>query len=368
LSFTAQPSDIAAGALMAPGVQVTALDAAGNRATSFAGNVSVALGTPTPNSGKLYGTRTVTAAGGVAVFSDLTVDSAAIGYTLRATNLSLSASTSGQFNVTAASSAVLIGAGDIAESGGKQAATYALLQANPSATVFAAGDQAYPNGALTDYQTFYDPWWGQAKARTRPAPGNHDYVTPGAPGYFAYFGVATTGDSGKYYYSYDLGSWHVISLNGEISTSAGSAQEVWLKADLAASTKTCTLAYIHRPRFSAGHHGSNGFMHAIWKDLYSAGAEIYIAGHNHDYERFAPQNADSLGVADPAHGIREFVVGTGGAAPEAWSVPPPLANEEVWANPTWGVLKLTLYATTYTWEFVPIAGEAFTDSGSGTCH
>jgi len=354
---------------MTPGVQVAALDAAGNRATSFGGTVSVALGTPNPNSGRLYGTTTVAAAGGVAVFSDLTVDSVASGYTLQPTATGLAAAASNPFNVAVplVAPVLLSGAGDIAEAGGKQAATATLLDAIPG-TVFAAGDQAYPDGALSQYQTLYDPAWGRHKARTRPAPGNHDYVTPGAPGYFAYFGVAATGDSGKYYYSYDLGTWHVISLNGEISTSAGSAQEVWLKADLAASTKTCTIAYIHRPRFSAGHHGSNGFMHAIWKDLYSAGAEIYVAGHNHDYERFAPQNADSLGVADPVRGIREFVVGTGGAAAEAWSVTPPLPNEEVWANPTWGVLKLTLYATTYTWEFVPIAGEAFTDSGSGTCH
>src|SRR5205807_1137551 len=164
----------------------------------------------------------------------------------------------------------------------------------------------------------------------------------------------------------DLGAWHIIALNGEISTSAGSAQEVWLKADLAASTKTCTMAYIHRPRFSAGYHGSNSSMQPLWQDLYDAGAELYIAGHNHDYERFAPQDAN--GVADPVKGIREFVVGTGGAGSEAWSTTPPIANEEVWADPTWGVLKLTLRAGGYDWQFVPITGQTFTDSGSGTCH
>ena len=370
LSFTTQPSNIAAGALMTPGVQVTALDAMGNKATSFAGSVTVALGTPNPNSGKLYGTTTAVATGGVAVFSDLTVDSAATGYTLQALSSSLSGPPTNPFSVAGAPSVVLIGAGDIADSTtGKQAATNALLQANPLATVFAAGDQAYDSGTVAQYQSFYDPTWGQQKARTQPVPGNHEYLS-GAVGYWQYFSptVSVMGDSGKFYYSYELGTWHIIALNGEISTSAGSAQELWLKANLAASPKTCTLAYIHRPRFSAGHHGSNGFMQQLWKDLYNAGAELWVAGHNHDYERFAPQNADSLGVADPVRGIREFVVGTGGAAAEAWSTPPPIANEEVWANPTWGVLKLTLYATTYTWEFVPIAGQTFTDQGSGSCH
>ena len=149
---------------------------------------------------------------------------------------------------------MLIGAGDIAKCGtGKQGATNALLQANPLATVFTAGDQAYESGTLTEYQTCYDPTWGQQKARTRPTLGNHDYQTIGAAGYFGYFG-ALAGDSGKGYYSYDLGAWHVISLNGETGTNQGSPQELWLKADLAAHPNTCTLAYLHRPRFSGGSH------------------------------------------------------------------------------------------------------------------
>ncbi len=366
LSFTGQPSSIATGALMAPVVQVTARDAVGNRATSFTGAVTLALLGTNPNAGKLYGRTTQSAVAGTAAFSDLTLDSAATGYTLQASAGSLGG-TSGPFSVAAAPSVVFIGAGDIADGSLRQVATNALLQANPTATVFALGDQAYPNGALSDYQTLYDPSWGQQKARTRPTPGNHEYLTPGAAGYWQYFTpTVSIGDSGKFYYSYDLGTWHIISLNGEISTSAGSAQELWLKADLAASTKTCTIAYIHRPRYSAGHHGSNGYMQPLWQDLYNAGAEIYLAGHNHDYERFAPQNADS--VADSLRGIREFVVGTGGATAEAWSVTPPILNEEVWANPVYGVLKLTLYTSTYTWEFLPVAGETFTDQGSGSCH
>jgi len=263
-------------------------------------------------------------------------------------------------------SVVLVGAGDIADcSRTSDDSAAALVERLAPDAVFTAGDNVYTNGTATEYANCYDPTWGRFKAKTHPAPGNHDYNTSGATGYYGYFG-ALAGDPTKGYYSYDLGAWHLIALNGEISTSAGSAQEVWLKADLAASTKTCTMAYIHRPRFSAGYHGSNSSMQPLWQDLYDAGAELYIAGHNHDYERFAPQDAN--GVADPVKGIREFVVGTGGAGSEAWSTTPPIANEEVWADPTWGVLKLTLRAGGYDWQFVPITGQTFTDSGSGTCH
>ena len=261
---------------------------------------------------------------------------------------------------------VLVGAGDIGDcSRTSDDSTAKLIERLAPDAVFTAGDNAYTNGTTTEYATCYDPNWGRFKAKTRPAPGNHDYITAGAAGYFGYFG-ALAGASGTGYYSYDLGAWHVISLNGEISTSTGSPQELWLKADLAASTRTCTLAYIHRPRFSAGYHGSNSSMQPLWQDLYTAGAELYIAGHNHDYERFAAQDAN--GVADPVRGIREFVIGTGGAGAEAWSTTPPIANEEAWANPTFGVLKLTLRPGGYDWQYVPITGDSFTDSGSGTCH
>jgi len=277
----------------------------------------------------------------------------------------ITATSEGKSGATAVTvGAVLVGAGDIAACPGKSEATAALLDTIPGA-VLTLGDNAYPDGTPAEYLTCYDPSWGRHKARTHPVPGNHDYVTAGAAGYYGYFGLLA-GDPTKGYYSYDLGAWHIIALNGEISAGAGSAQEVWLKADLAASTQTCTLAYIHRPRFSAGFHGSNAFMQPLWQDLYDAGAELYVAGHNHAYERFAPQDAN--GVADPVRGIRELVVGTGGAGSEAWSTTPPIANEEVWANPTWGVLKLTLYPTSYTWQYIPVAGDSFTDSGSGSCH
>ena len=264
------------------------------------------------------------------------------------------------------SDVVFIGAGDIGDcTRTSDDSTGALIaRLNPDA-VFSAGDNAYPDGTATEFATCFDPAWGSFKAKIHPVPGNHEYHQTGALPYFQYFGAAA-GDPAKGYYSYDLGDWHIIALNGEISAGAGSAQETWLKADLAASTKTCTMAYIHRPRFSAGYHGSNSSMQAMWQDLYDAGAELWIAGHNHDYERFAPQTA--TGVADPARGLREFVVGTGGAGTEAWSTTPPIANEEAWANPVFGVLKLTLRAGGYDWEFIPIAGYTFTDSGSGTCH
>ena len=258
-------------------------------------------------------------------------------------------------------SVVLVGAGDIADCNAEP--TAALLD-NIAGTVFTAGDNAYPNGTASDYASCYDPSWGRHKARTRPSPGNHDYNTSGATGYYNYFG-ALAGPAGRGYYSYDLGAWHIVSLNSNVSMSAGSAQEVWLRADLAASTKTCTIAYWHHPRFSSGsNHGSSTQSAGVWQALYDAGAEIVISGHDHEYERFAPQTPGA--AADPARGIREFIVGTGGAG--LYSFATPLPNSEVRDNTSFGVLKLTLSDGSYTWEFIPIAGDSFTDSGSGTCH
>jgi len=258
-------------------------------------------------------------------------------------------------------SVVLVGAGDIADCDARP--TAALLDNIPG-TVFTAGDNAYPNGSASDYANCYDPSWGRHKARTRPAPGNHDYNTSGAAGYYNYFG-ALAGPAGVGYYSYDLGAWHVVSLNSNISMSAGSTQETWLRADLAASTKRCTVAYWHHPRFSSGaNHGSSTQSAGVFQALYDAGAEIVIVGHDHEYERFAPQTPSA--VADPVRGIREFVVGTGGAS--FYSFATPLPNSEVRNNDSHGVLKLTLTDGSYTWQFIPVAGDSFTDSGSGTCH
>ena len=258
-------------------------------------------------------------------------------------------------------SVVLVGAGDIADCDAEP--TAALLDNIPG-TVFTAGDNAYPDGSASDYASCYDPSWGRHKARTRPAPGNHDYQTSGATGYYNYFG-ALAGPAGRGYYSYDLGAWHIVSLNSNVSMSAGSAQETWLRADLTASTKGCTIAYWHHPRFSSGSsHGSSTQSAGVWQALYDAGAEIVISGHDHEYERFAPQTPSA--AADPARGIREFIVGTGGAG--LYSFATPLPNSEVRDDASFGVLKLTLSDGSYTWEFIPIAGDSFTDSGSGTCH
>jgi len=260
---------------------------------------------------------------------------------------------------------VLVGAGDIAGCGTAGDEQTAALLDGIDGMVFTAGDNAYPDGSATDYADCYDPSWGRHKARTRPAPGNHDYHTSSGAGYYAYFGTSA-GDSGVGYYSYDVGEWHVVSLNSNVSMSAGSAQEQWLRADLAASTKVCTVAYWHHPRFSSGSkHGSDSSSEPLWQALYDAGAEIVIGGHEHNYERFAPQTP--TGAADSAQGIREFVAGTGGES-HYDDASTRLANSEVFDGTTYGVLKLTLGPGTYSWEFVPVAGQSFTDSGSGTCH
>jgi hypothetical protein len=257
---------------------------------------------------------------------------------------------------------VLVGAGDISTCGNdNDAATAALLDTIPG-VVFTAGDNAYSNGTIAEYTLCYDPTWGRHKNRTRPSPGNHEYNTLGV-GYYQYFG-ALAGDPGIGYFSYDFARWHIVSLNSNVPMSAGSAQEQWLRADLAAHPAACTLAYWHHPRFSSGTaHGNHVAAQPVWQALYDLGADIVISGHEHQYERFAPQTPD--GTADPTNGIREFVAGTGGAS--RYPFGSPIANSEVRDN-SYGVLKLTLHPNGYDWEFVPIAGGTFRDSGSGACH
>ena len=263
--------------------------------------------------------------------------------------------------------AVLVGAGDIGDCTKIWDSLTANLLDTIPGTVFAAGDNAYEDGTPAEYANCYGPTWGRFKARTRPVPGNHDYNTPGAAGYFGYFGAAA-GDPAKGYYSYDLGAWHIIALNSNIAMDVGSAQEQWLRADLAAHPTVCTLAYWHHPLFSSSTVAVQDAAQAAWRDLYDAGAELVINGHHHDYERFAPQTP--TGVVDTVHGIREIVVGTGGGEglfPFATTAP----HSEVRNNETFGVLKLTLGLIGYEWKFIPIEGpqfSSFTDSGSGTCH
>lgn len=259
---------------------------------------------------------------------------------------------------------VLVGAGDIANSGPLDTATAALIDDLPNATVVALGDNAYPDGTTSNYQTYYDPTWGAFKSRTRPTPGNHDYHTSGAAGYFDYFG-ALAGPSGRGYYSYDLGSWHVVSLDSEISMAAGSAQETWLRADLAASSQPCTVAYWHRPLFTSGsEHAPYTAARPLFQALYDAGAELVLSGHNHQYERFAPMTP--TGAHNDAEGIREFVVGTGGGEFYGFGTIEP--NSQARNTGTAGVLKLTLHSNSYDWRFIPQAGKTYSDSGSGTCH
>jgi hypothetical protein len=261
-----------------------------------------------------------------------------------------------------------VGAGDIAECGlPGDGLTADLLARFPGATFFTAGDNAYQTGAPRQFQNCFNSTWGRYKDRIHPAPGNHDWATTGAQGYFGYFGAAA-GQPGQGWYSFDLNGWHIVVLDSECrpvkGCQAGSPQETWLKADLAAHPALCSLAIWHHPLFSSGPHGNNTFTQAFWKDLYAAGAELVITGHDHDYERFDLQDAN--GNLDTAHGLREFVVGTGGAL-EVNLPGNPDANSQKFISGVFGVLALTLYPDRYTWEFVP-AGGSQGDAGSGVCH
>ncbi len=266
---------------------------------------------------------------------------------------------------------VLVGAGDIASCAStSDEATAELLDivfsSGVDGRVFTTGDNVYESGTDSKFANCYDTTWGRHRERTRPSPGNHDYGAPGASGYFKYFGAAA-GDPSKGYYSYDLGTWHIVVINSNCSTvggcGAGSPQEQWLRTDLAAHPAACTLAYWHHPRFSSGSHGNSVELQAIWQALYDYGADVVLNGHDHDYERFAPQ--DPNGGDDPVRGIREFVVGTGGKDHSGFGAP--LPNSEARNDDTFGVLKLTLRATSYRWQFISEAGKSFADSGAAAC-
>lgn len=237
------------------------------------------------------------------------------------------------------------------------------------ARVLALGDNQYDSGSLADFRVSYDPSWGRVKSMTRPVLGNHEGYGTGYFDYFNGLGAASgpAGERPNGYYSFDLGGWHVIALNSNcsrVSCSAGSTQERWLRADLEANPISARWPTGITRAFSSGHGGDSTFMQAIWRDLYDAGVELVLSGHSQDYERFAPQ--DGAGRLDRMHGVREFVVGTGGAFFTELGTPRP--NSEVRQNATFGVLKLTLHGTSYDWRFVPEAGKTFTDSGSDLCH
>jgi hypothetical protein len=262
--------------------------------------------------------------------------------------------------------ATLVGAGDIADCGlSDDTATAALVEAIDG-TVFTAGDNAYGSGSADQFRDCYDPTWGTFKDRTRPAAGNHDWETKDLGGYLGYFGAAAAPD-GTSWYSYALGAWHVIVLDSDCSNVGGcgadSPQGRWLAADLKASTATCTLAIWHHPRFSSGEHGNDGDVAPYWRALYDAGADVVINGHDHDYERFAPQDPDAH--LDPDRGIREFVVGTGGAALRTF--PTVRANSQLRAAVAHGVIRLDLHPTSFEWAFLPTTGN-LSDSGRAPCH
>ena len=260
---------------------------------------------------------------------------------------------------------VFVGAGDIGWCGSPGPEQTARLLDTIGGTVFTAGDNAYFHGAREDFLNCYNPSWGRFRGRTFPVPGNHEYETAGAAPYFEYFG-GFAGSPGLGYYTHELGAeWHAIALNSLINVSTGSAQAQWLRDDLAAAAdrgNKCTIAYWHYPLFTSGPNGSQTQMRDFWRILYAAGVEIVINGHDHLYERFAPQNPD--GGRDDARGIREFIVGTGGATP--YNFVSTSANSEARISNTYGVLKLTLQSGSYQWEFMPVSGPS--DSGTGSCH
>ena len=263
--------------------------------------------------------------------------------------------------------AVLVGAGDIAACSSSGDEATADLLDTIEGTVFTLGDNVYENGTADEFRRCYDPTWGRERERTLPVPGNHDYNTPGATGYFGYFGAAA-GDPSTGYYAKDVATWRVYVLNSNCAAiggcGAGSPQERWLRDDLAANPRACVLAMWHHPRFSSGEHGNDTATQALWQGLYAAGAELVLNGHDHDYERFAPQTPAAK--TDPSRGIVEIVAGTGGRS--RYPFLRIRANSLVRDNTTYGVLRLVLWDGGWSSEFIPVPGGSFSDSSGGPCH
>lgn len=276
---------------------------------------------------------------------------------------------------SAATDVVLVGAGDISKCSNNNDEATAVLVDGIAGTVFTLGDNVYETGAAPEFSMCYDPTWGRHKARTMPASGNHEYGTAGATGYYDYFNGAgaftgPAGDRDKGYYSYDAGDWwHVVVLNSECAQvggcGEGSPQETWLRGDLATNSAKNVIGMWHKPRFSSGSHGDDTTVQPLWQALYDYGADLVLNGHDHDYERFAPQ--DASGVPDNAHGMIEIIAGTGGASHYTFSGTPK-PNSLVRNGSTYGVLRLTLHEASFDWQFVPIAGQTFTDSGTAAVH
>ncbi len=259
----------------------------------------------------------------------------------------------------------VVAAGDIAPPGiGAQRGTSNLVLRLDPTRVLTLGDHQYPSGALADFRRYYAPTWGRFKRRTRPTPGDHEYETPNAAGYFSYFGAAAR-PHGRSFYSFNLGSWHIISLNSNIDRTATSAQGIWLRHDLRVARKRCVLAYWHSPRFtSGGHNGDDATVSAFWWPLYSRRADLVLNGDSHNYERFARQTP--AGAASPA-GLREFVVGTGGIGtyPFRGEVRPHSQRRITGVH---GVLRLVLHPKSYEWRFVAVNGKVLDRGGPVRCH
>ncbi|MCA9361368.1 metallophosphoesterase [Candidatus Kaiserbacteria bacterium] len=284
-------------------------------------------------------------------------------YTVRARDASGNVSNNSQSasatTLPQGATVTVMAGGDIGESGGSQQLTANLIEAVDPDAVLMLGDGAYPDGTLSEFNSYYDPSWGSFKDITYPTPGNHEYHLPDAEGYFDYFGSRAPAE----YYSFDLGDWHLISLNTNISTSNSSAQVQWLIDDLANNNSSCVLAYAHAPAYSSGTHGQSATALNLFEVLYDNGVTLYLSGHDHLYERFAPQDAN--GNAEPSQGIRSFVVGAGGS--ELYSFGPLMDNSEARNSTDFGLLKLELGDDTYAWEFMSAAGGSFTDMGTGSC-
>ena len=270
-------------------------------------------------------------------------------------------------SVAYAADPVFVGAGDIASCSRTQDEATAKLLDGIFGQVFAAGDNVYDEGTAKEYAACYGPTWGRHRGHTRPVPGNHEYETSRASGYYGYFGTRA-GDPRTGYYSFNIGTWHAVMLNSNCSAVGGcgtnSAQTKWLRSILAANPRSCTIAVMHHPRFTSTRSTPDGVTGALWQALYDHGAEVIVTGHRHHYERFAPQTP--AGASDASFGIRQFVVGTGGI--DLVGFASPMKNSQVRNSSTYGVLKFTLRASSYDFAFMPIAGQSFSDKGTGVCH
>jgi hypothetical protein len=265
--------------------------------------------------------------------------------------------------------ASLVIAGDIASCGWESDSATAALVSAWDGLVMTAGDNAYDLGTDEQFDACYGPTWGRVRDRTRPVPGNHDYGTPGAAGYFRYFGQHA-GPVGRGWYAFDHGTWRIYALDSDCELTGqcrrGTRQYRWLKADLANHPRHCVMAVLHHPAFSSGPHGNSKRTMPLLNLLYRAGAELVVNGHDHIYERFAP--ARPWGGRSEAHGMRQFIVGTGGAPLYGWKPDGRPAHSVVRQNEVHGVLRLDLRWDGYAWRFLPVAGARFDDTGTGTCH